>query len=192
MIRDTNKQDRYTNHDLCFCRYHASITLYTEDGVKRARPYHANCAVCGKVYYHGYNHDKRKNIRKYELDGMEYFIATTKIGFSVKLLENITNQIFIGSVSFQSSAEIYSMNNGLPREMWMNPDRLEESWYLYQIAKYCKEIIWHRNSNKECNVEQICHWAYQSIARQIDEKWKNHICDEVGCQNRFVELFFSS
>ena len=72
----------------------------------------------------------------------------------------------------------------------MNPDRLEESWLLFHITRFCPETTWHRNVNKEVDVEEICKSVYRRIATQVDERWKNHVCDEDGCRNRLVPSRF--
>ena len=160
------------------------MTIYTENGIVNARTYHGVCSVCKAVHYHGYVHDKQSNIRNYDLNAANYLFTTSKIGFSKKFLQEATYQIFIGSVSFQSTAEIYNYKFDLiQREEKLNPDRLEDSWFIYQIIKFNSKIIWYREKDV-LDVERICQSVYKSISNEIDTKWRAHICDDEGCKNR--------
>jgi hypothetical protein len=168
-------------------RYHATITLFTEDGKKCARTYHANCKTCGTVHYHGFAHNKRTNERTYDIRKAKHFVLTTGVAFSIKLLQNFTHEIFIGSVSFESLAEIYNAKFDLKEEK-LNDTRIEAAWYIFHMIPYIKSFNWHRKASKEIDIEKISLDVYETIRKTVDDKWINHVCDEIGCKNRYIVM----
>ena len=167
----------------------AEITIYTEDGVQKAKSYHGCCKKCSNTYYYGFMHNKKSNTRTFMEEG-EYFIYGSGVGFSSDFLRKTVYQIYIGAVSFESSAEIYNSIYGiLGSKEAMNPDRLETGLFLYQIKRYVKDLPWHRNiKNRDVDVELIAEEQYPLIRDLIDQKWLAHTCEDIGCKNRFVVL----
>ena len=82
----------------------AGLVLYTENGVVSVKNFHGKCVKCGAAYYHGYFEDKSKTRRSFVTEESEYVMVTSTTGFSKKLLDDITYQIFIGVVSFEAAA----------------------------------------------------------------------------------------
>ena len=82
----------------------ASLLLYTETGVINVKNFHGKCCKCGSAYYHGYFEDKSKTRRSFLSEESAYVMVTATTGFSKKLLDDITHQIFIGVVSFEAAA----------------------------------------------------------------------------------------
>ena len=99
-------------------------------------------------------------------------------------------QIYVGAVSFESSAEIYNSVHGiLGSKKAMNPDRPETEFFLYQITRYVKVLHWHRTvKNKDVDVKRIAEDQYAEIRDAIDRKWLEHSCKDVGCKNKFIVL----
>ena len=166
----------------------AELSIYSTDGVKKAKSFHGKCK-CGKTFYKGFSHDKAINIRSFSKVG-EYFIFGSGVGFTVDLLERMIYQVFLGAVSFESCANIYNATHKLVSSPEaLNPHRLEAAFFVYQICKYTPNIQWHRTpKSKELELEKIAAEHYPIIRDAIDGKWLNHICDEIGCKNRFVVI----
>ena len=101
-------------------RHFSSATLYTENGVLTARSFKGYCK-CGKVYHHGYEEDKKGNTRTYD-ENWTYFMVSTVIGFSEKMLHTTDMQISIGVVSFESATSIYN-NVHDTKDKPLMPDR---------------------------------------------------------------------
>ena len=167
----------------------AEITIYTDGGVRKAKSFHGCCKKCSKTYYSGFMHDKKSNVRTFMEDG-DFFIYGSGVGFSADFLRKTVYQIYIGAVSFESSAEIYNSVHGiLASKEAMNSDRLETGLFLYQITRYVKDLQWHRDiKNKNVDVERIAEEQYPVMCDMIDQKWLAHTCEEIGCKNRLVVL----
>lgn len=118
--------------------------------MREAKSFHGCCKKCGMTFYSGFSHDKKLNLRTFSEDS-KFFIYGSGVGFSVNLLQKTTYQIYVGAVSFESSAEIYNSVHGiLGSKKAMNPDRLETGFFLYQITRYVKVLHWHRTvKNKD-------------------------------------------
>ena len=51
------------------------------------------------------------------------------------------------------------------------------------------EIQWKRDPKYgKFNCEKICQQVYPQRKIYIDSKWKDHMCNEVGCRNRFIVI----
>ena len=107
----------------------------------------------------------------------------TGIAFSKSLLRHITYQICFGAVSFESSAGIYNASSEK-----LNPKRLEAAWFIYKILSHVNTLTWHRSQRKEVDIEKICLDVYEKVSQCIDEKWLSHVCEEIGCKNRYVVI----
>lgn len=167
----------------------ADMMIYTDNAVREAKSFHGCCKKCGMTFYCGFSHDKKLNLRTFSEDS-KFFIYGSGVGFSVNLLQKTTYQIYVGAVSFESSAEIYNSVHGiLGSKKAMNPDRLETGFFLYQITRYVKVLHWHRTvKNKDVDVERIAEDQYAGIRDAIDRKWLEHSCNDVGCKNKFIVL----
>ena len=167
-------------------RYFAKLSIFTEHGVIAGRSYHGTCK-CGKSFYYGYIDDKVNNTRTFDSNCVDFLLFTSNIAFSINLLTHTDFQISIGVVSFQSAAEIY--NNIWPGDCLLSKQCLENAWFVFKIIKYVRCFDpWPRNAQKELDVETLCDQVYEYIRSEIDKKWINHVCSEVGCKERYIVM----
>lgn len=96
------------------------------------------------------------------------------------MLAYIDSMVTIGSVTFEKIAAVYEdMCN-----VEVNPDRLENGWYIYRITRIITNFPkWPRKEqSRELDLEELCRLFYTKIRSIIDTKWLNHKCTEIGCQ----------
>ena len=160
------------------------VHLYCETGVVYARCYHGVCKVCKKSYYSGYCSDEKSRDYSEYLENDEYLLISSSTGFSRDFLRNLENTIFIGVVSFEAAAEIYNEKTQFSTQL--NPERLEEAFFLYKILPFVTKFeTWPRDTHGRVCIETIAESVYEEIRKKIDDKWMCHICDEDGCRNRY-------
>lgn len=87
---------------------HATMTLFDVGGPLSCMRYHGKCRKCGSTFYHGYSEDKKKEVRTYAGPTSPFLLVTSCIGFSKEFLRRLTDEIFIGVVSFESAAGEFS------------------------------------------------------------------------------------
>jgi len=179
--------------DVMFCcgkplkldgRSFANLTVYTNAGVCKGKSYHGKCK-CGLIYYYGFREMKSVNSRTFTDTKLPYLMFRGGVIFCRELLNNIDLQISIGSVSFEAAAEIYN-NLHNPFQL-LNPQRLEDAWFVYKILFFESSFsVWPRNVKKELDIEKLCFNVYPLIRNAIDNTWLNHICTAVGCKERLI------
>lgn len=169
---------------------YATLLVYTEDGCREGRSYHAKCRVCGTSIYHGYRIHRQANEISFDDDGSEkqFLVFNSSTAFSKKLMKIIDNSICIGGISFERTAELLTANHDFT--VPLNPDRLESAWFVYRILQFKQfnsNLPWPRKSkSRELDVEELCNIVYRDLKNEIDNTWKSHICEEPGCRERFV------
>ena len=93
------------------------------------------CKVCKiSYYYSGYCSDEKSQDYTEYLDNNEYLLISSSTGFSSDFLRNLETTIFIGVVSFEAAAEIYNEKTHCSTQL--NPERLEEAFFLYKILPF--------------------------------------------------------
>jgi len=128
---------------------------------------------------------KSVNSRTFTDTKLPYLMFRGGVIFCRELLNNIDLQISIGSVSFEAAAEIYN-NLHNPFQL-LNPQRLEDAWFVYKILFFESSFSeWPRNVKKELDIEKLCFNVYPLIRNAIDNTWLNHICTAVGCKERLI------
>ena len=164
----------------------ALIKVYTENGVLDARSYHAKCRVCKLLYYHGFSVDKIKEVHEFEeFDDGGTILFNGGVGFSYEIMKRANNIICIGGVSFEKTAEILDESYAFTTAL--NPDRLEACWFLFRIVQFVKKIMWPRKcGSNELDLEELCKGVYNTIKDSMDSVWKSHVCEEIGCKERYV------
>ena len=89
-------------------------------------------------------------------------------------------------MSFEKTTDIYNQTANTK----LNADRFETAWFVYRIIQHVKVFsIWPRKEKtKELHLEELCSMVYPEIRNQIDTKWRSHVCNEVGCKERFIVM----
>ena len=167
--------------------YYASMPLYTNNGIVSCRSYHSKCRVCKVNYYHGFKEDKNGKNREFEdINQLDVFLFNSGIAFTLQFVRYVDKMICIGAVNFEKIAEIYKSLHSVE----VNADRIETCWFLYRILHHITIFEeWPRkNKNKELDVERLCGLVYNSIKDKLHKKALEHICDEIGCKERFIVI----
>ena len=130
--------------------------IYTSTETYIAASYHSHCKICSTTYYPSY-YEKDNTQCLYNLAELKYLQLSSQTGFEINYLNNVTNQLSICSSTFESIAELYTINNmenekvrlsklihfsrgkSLERPWKLNAQRLEEGWFLYRIGLFYQE-----------------------------------------------------
>ena len=184
--------------------------VYTSSGTYIAASYHSHCKICFTTYYPSF-YEKNTERYLYDLSSLKYLQMSSQTGFEIRYLENVTNQLSICSSTFESISELYSINNmetdnlrlskllyfsrGQSSEMpWkLNPQRLEEGWFLYRIGLFYQERgemkVNMSTELKNCrrDLEILCKGVYDIIITEVP-RWIYHSCSVPGCTQRFAVL----
>lgn len=164
----------------------SSVIIYTDTGIKECLNFHGTCNVCKRKYYHSYLEDTDHNRCFSNVEEKEYFVISRATGFCTKFLTRITHQIVIGAVSFEKICEMYNAMFNLYDNKALSIELVENNWLLYMIAQKVSTIPWSMKTNNHVDVEKICTSLYPELKNIIDDKWRSHICNEIGCQKRMV------
>ena len=165
----------------------ANVKIYDVDGIRHTAYYHGNCRVCKSKIYHTYSEDKNGD-RQFNND-CDYFVISSGIGFTTKLLRRISLDISIGCTPFSKIADIYNAQFDLLREHQLDPLILEANWLIFRISGYVNVIPWERKISNRCfHAEKICLGVYEKLKTTIDAKWLHHACEEPGCAQRMVVM----
>ena len=166
---------------------HAVMTIYDIDRVNILRSYHGKCSSCKTSYYHGYSVDDNGE-RRFQRN-WEVLMFTSGMAFSKRFLKYMDSMICVGGTSFERATNVYNHNTeGIQAPL--NDERLEAAWYVYRTLQYVNVFpIWPRKpKSKELDIEELCRITYPTIKEQIDSKWLEHICDDIGCKNRVAVI----
>ena len=166
-------------------RSYAKVLIYTTDGLRSGRSYQGKCK-CGFNYYYGFKENTSKT-RTFTDVELPFMLFRNGIVISRDLLKSIDLQISIGNVSFEAAAEVYNnLHNPFTK---LNPNRLEDSWFIYKILFFQTSFSeWPRNIKGELDVEKLASNVYPFIRSKIDKIWLKHSCSAVGCHERFVVI----
>lgn len=169
---------------------YATIRIYGMQGVTKCLYFHGRCSECKTSYYHNFKENgDRREYRKF--DGI--FVLASGVGFSVDYLNEVSLHVSIGNESFEKMTEIYNSKHGLLEkgndDQKLRSDILEENWLLFRLLSVCRDVSWERKAeNCHYNVEKICLQLYPKLKQVIDDEWLSHVCDEVGCANKFIVI----
>ena len=102
--------------------------------------------------------DSQDKLTFYDPDGAKYFQITSQTVFEVALLSDITNNISISAVSFESRAAVYNENfqkvdkerlckleefgrsSSDKEHPWkLTEKRIEDAWFVYSLVKLYKQ-----------------------------------------------------
>ena len=157
------------------------MTVYDIHRVYDALNYHGICKGCKKIYYPCYvDHGLQRVFRMH--DQIFHFTSTT--AFTTKLLKHFSLQLTVGFISFEKAATIY--NEEVTSEKTLNADIIEEMFFIYKVSEFNQNLRWHRKKNSHVNLEKICEENYEEIAKAVELKWVDHVCDDIGCSNRVI------
>ena len=128
--------------------------VYTTQGTFIAASFSGTCLICKNKYHHSYY--EAEDGCEHFYDPMhtqpKYFMTTSKSAFEIQLLKELTLQLSLASVTFDSQAEVYNAvhaNNDAVRlkvyeekyarrngdECWrLNVRRLEDAWFLLSLS----------------------------------------------------------
>ena len=167
---------------------YSTVAIFTRNEKLSCRYFHSTCRTCKTSYY--YNYCELNGVRSFEkVEEQEYFVIASGVGFSRKLLDEVSLQVTICSNGFDKIAEMYNMKNGLVEGACCQSRTLEECWIIYRIVMIKKQISWYRKKDSfKFDAEAICQNAYEDVRDEIDNKWVAHICDKPGCKERYIVI----
>ena len=184
--------------------------VYTTSGTYIAASYSGQCKTCNTAYQPSY-YEVQKEQYFYDLTDQKYLQISSQTAFELSYLDNVTNQLSICSSTFESIAELYTINHRASdnerlskllqfsrvqsSEMpWrLNSQRLEEGWFIYRIG------LFHQGRGRmkvnmhtelvDCrrDLELLCKGVYDVIITEVP-KWLYHTCSTSGCTQRFAVL----
>ena len=127
--------------------------VYTTQGTFVAASFSGQCLTCQKKYYVSYSESEDGVQTFYNPDTMEakYFMHTSQTAFEIKLLKELSAQLALASVTFESQAEVHNALHSSEdvrlrafkekfrrcdgEDCWrLNVRRLEDCWFTYQLA----------------------------------------------------------
>ena len=164
--------------------------VYTRAGSRVAEVYHKHCRQCLATLYTCYTEfgEEKSLTRRYlPLCDIKYFSITMKTFFDVKLLEELTEDIFTADCRITSFVEKYNRINTSSIEL--NKKRIFSSWLIFSISKrllHCTEYPVIRDKDRNLNVEAVCSVLYPSLRKHVDAKWLKHIC--MKCEKRTLVM----
>ena len=86
--------------------------VYTLSGTYIAVSYHGHCKTCSTIYHPTY-YEVQKEHYLYDLNDQKYVQISSQTAFEVSYLDSTTNQLSICSSTFESIAELYTINHRL-------------------------------------------------------------------------------
>ena len=163
--------------------------VYTRAGSQPAEVYHKHCRQCLATLYSCYTEfGGEPQTRRYlPLSDIKYFSVTTKTFFDVKLLEELTEDIFTADCRITSFVEKFNRLNTFSVEL--NKKRIFYSWLIVSISKrllHCTEFPVIRDKDRNLNIEAVCSVLYSSLRKNVDAKWLKHICKK--CEKRTLVM----
>ena len=171
-------------------RHGSEGIVYTRTGSQAAEVYHKHCCQCAATLYSCYTEFGEKNslTRRYlPLCDIKYFSITDKTFFDVKLLEELTEDIFTADCRITSFVEKYNRINTSSVEL--NKKRIFSSWLIFSTSKrllHCTEFPVIRDKSRNLNIEAVCSVLYRSLRENVDAKWLKHICRK--CDKRTLVM----
>ena len=188
----------------------SSPVVYTTQGASIAAAFHAYCQHCHFTYYA--NSCANDEMEYYHTIGdVEYFQISSQTVFHVSFLKEVTNLLALCSTTFEAIANSYNATHGSTDNMqlkcfeeyartpkadykWeLNPQRLEEGWFLYKLVEffshhgepsknyYTTPISGRRNIEKLC--QDACHDLF--VGRP---SWIDYRCTVKGCAEGYATV----
>ena len=169
--------------------------IYSMEGIYSSKFFTGKCKNkrCKKQFTPFYEEDIIDNVilRKYYKPDGKYFGTTRESVFEIKLLEHITDLVFLCSAEFVNISE--TLNNQLFKgENQMSRNILENNFFMYHIAQILPMFpmtVRRYESNRMINVEHFCSQAYPLIKRLASDNYVRHVCNEdKGCGLRIAVI----
>ncbi len=186
--------------------------VYTTQGTRVAAVYHGSCHNCGTSYYPSHAYNAGEGTETFlDLKTIEYLQVTSATVFEIEYLRQVTNTLSLCNATFESVADLYNANHGPADDMLMeqlttlaggraehpwtlNRQRLEESWFLYQVILYwqgrnCFDVNYHteKDVGNRRNMEELCRRVMIQVTVTVP-KWLNHECNTKGCREGYATL----
>ena len=166
-------------------QHYASMLLYTDDGVIKARSYHSRCKKCKSNYYHGFSEDCEGKRTFEDLKDLDVLIFNSGVAFTKSLMNRFDKLICIGAMTFEKLAEYYQSLHSVD----INPDRIETSWFFFRILHHVRVFDqWPRKKSKELDVENVCGLVFDDIKDNLQKLALQHVCDDIGCKEKFIVI----
>ena len=144
--------------------------IYSEHGVSEGRMFHGKCGVCNSCHYHGYKLSKNSNEIEFISNTSEYICFNTGIVFTKNFMEHANIIITIGGISFEKTSQILTKSYQLTPPL--NPDRLENAWFLYRMMEFKERLPWPRKErSKELHMEELCKLIYPDVKMSYNSRW---------------------
>ena len=174
------------NHELKIIPYHASLPLYTNDGLMMSRSYHAKCRKCKSNYYHCFSEDKEGKRVFEDIKDIDVIIFNSGVAFTKNLVAYFDKMICIGAMTFEKLGEFYKSLHSVE----INPDRIETCWFIYRILHHVNVFEqWPRKvKSKELDLETLCRLLFPTIKENLQKSALQHVCDEIGCRKNSLSL----
>ena len=189
--------------------------VYTTQGTFVAASFSGQCLTCQKKYYVSYSESEDGVQTFYNPDTMEakYFMHTSQTAFEIKLLKELSAQLALASVTFESQAEVYNALHSSEdvvrlrafeekfrrcdgEDCWrLNVRRLEDCWFTYQLAFFFGkhhlldtiDFGTQTTAGNRKDVEDLCRKANLHLS-QITPEWLHHVCNVKGCREGLATI----
>ncbi len=194
--------------------------VYTTHGTDIAAVFTGECrsSECRKRYHYSYiesgpSSDTERYYYCLKELKQPYFQLTSKTIFSVDFLEDVSLNLEISWVSFESRAKVYNekfaRSDGVKlaavaehfnlsyetTDPWLlNQQRLEEGWFIWKVmyfdSKGCLSSTGFRStfsSSHRIDLEGMCSKAWEHIVSTPNE-WIYHSCQVKGCKEGYLTI----
>ena len=165
----------------------ATPLLYDIGGVSEAKVFHGKCTHCSQSFYHGFRINA-EGCPTFDDDQGDIFQFNSGIIYTWAMMRFVDSLVSIGTTTFEKIASVYQ--NMCGGDIKINPDRLENAWFIYRITQIVKYFPkWPRKDHtKELDIEELSRLIYPQVRWKIDSKWLTHKCDEIGCRNNLIVM----
>jgi len=186
---------------------------YTTKGTYVAALFHGECLQCKTKWYPSYKitgDSRRIFLDSAIVDDEGYLQITSQTVFEKKLLNDISNNLWVSGTTFNSRAKVYNLNfvdkdekrlcelkefaRTSEGEWKLNEQRLSDAWFVWIIISYysqikkLEEISFNVSAvTNRLEIEHACQLMWEEICSRPN-RWVQHSCKTPGCSEGYVTV----
>ena len=187
--------------------------VYTTKGTYVAALFHVECLQCKTKWYPSYKitgDSRRIFLDSAIVDDEGYLQITSQTVFEKKLLNDISNNLWVSGTTFNSRAKVYNLNfvdkdekrlcelkefaRTSEGEWKLNEQRLSDAWFVWIIISYysqikkLEEISFNVSAvTNRLEIEHACQLMWEEICSRPN-RWVQHSCKTPGCSEGYVTV----
>lgn len=187
--------------------------VYTTKGTYVAALFHGECLQCKTKWYPSYKitgDSRRIFLDSAIVDDEGYLQITSQTVFEKKLLNDISNNLWVSGTTFNSRAKVYNLNfvdkdekrlcelkefaRTSEGEWKLNEQRLSDAWFVWIIISYysqikkLEEISFNISAvTNRLEIEHACQLMWEEICSRPN-RWVQHSCKTPGCSEGYVTV----